>query len=462
LTTDVLADGDWKLVDRHGAIKQTPKILSVQYFELGGDQLDSDRSMWARTGDGWGLINADGAWNVPPKYQQVGQLIHGLAAVRLNNKWGYLSRSGDVAIETQFDEARAFSENRLAAVKVGNLWGYIDITGAAVIKPQFDRSEAFGGDGYAAVSTNNMWGMIDQSGRWIIEPLYDRISHDHKDIAWVETKGKLGAFDLSGRLIVAPQFSQLPALCEDGWIIGFADGHQLIVRDQRKPPMASNIELAGSNCEDPFRVREGGGFTFLDRNLQRISEKKFDAALLFSEHAAAVQVGGKFGYVDRDGRWTIEPRFDDAQAFRKGIAIVKVKDKFGYVRVDGTWLAEPEFEEAAPFEDGFAIVVRGGKRGVIDSKGAWVAATALRHFDSSLDKGLVPFSVAGQWGFADAAGAVVIEPRYDAVTPFSRGLAWTKSGGDWCPIDRQAHKIPKISCQGDMPKPSFALRSWPY
>ncbi len=60
-------------------------------------------------------------------------------------KWSYT-----VVAEPQFEDVRNFSEG-LAAVRVDGKWGYIDASGEMVIEPQFVLASDFSG-GIAAVT----------------------------------------------------------------------------------------------------------------------------------------------------------------------------------------------------------------------------------------------------------------------------------------------------------------------
>ena len=59
-----------------------------------------------------------------------------LYPVRLNGKFGYMDRSGKVAIQPQFDQASPFVDG-YGAVRLGKSWGYVDSQGRLAIAPQF-------------------------------------------------------------------------------------------------------------------------------------------------------------------------------------------------------------------------------------------------------------------------------------------------------------------------------------
>lgn len=63
--------------------------------------------------------------------------------------WGFIDRTGAMAIAPQFDDTFGFAEG-LAPAKVGDRWGFIDRTGKAVMAPRFDRVDEFS-DGMALV-----------------------------------------------------------------------------------------------------------------------------------------------------------------------------------------------------------------------------------------------------------------------------------------------------------------------
>src|SRR5262249_7984606 len=393
-----------------------------------------DSLMWAYSTSGWGLMKTDGVWVIPPKYEEVGSLAEGRAAVRFLGKWGYIDRTGTEVIAPAFDQAIHF-HNGMAAVLMACRWGYIDQTGKTVVQPQFSGAEIFADNGLALVRAGELSGLIDRFGAWVIEPHYQKIwrGQTDADIVWAEVGGKFGALDRSGRIIATPQFSQVGVVCDDGWVMGYSDGRPRIIRDLDKPIAMASGELSGLGCYSPFRIKNEGKFGFVDRQLRRITDVKFDDAYIFFERAAVVKLDGKFGYIRDDGTWLIEPRFEKAESFSSGAAVVSLGGEISYVKADGNLLIEPKFEEAEAVVPGFAIVNMNGKRGIIDATGAWVRDTASRHLSRApRGSGLVAIRSGTKWGFVDAGGVMVIEPKYDEVRPFERGISWVKVEGSWC------------------------------
>ena len=87
---------------------------------------------------------------------------------------GYVERdSEEERIPKQFEVAMRFSDG-LAAVRINGRFGYIDATGRVVIAPQFDAAGPFTGD-YAEVWLDGRSGAIDRTGRLVVPAQFDRL-----------------------------------------------------------------------------------------------------------------------------------------------------------------------------------------------------------------------------------------------------------------------------------------------
>ena len=86
-----------------------------------------------------------------------------------------------------------------------------------------------------------------------------------------------------------------------------------------------------------------------------------------------------------------------------------------------------------------------------DGTGAWVIEPKYDAVPYGFGSGLLPAYAGGKWGFIDITGKPVIEARFDEASHFERGVSWTRSGGEWCAVDRRGTRIPALSCQGAIP-----------
>src|SRR5262249_42922607 len=102
----------------------------------------------------------------------------GLAAARLNDKWGYIDQAGNWAIKPQFSLAKRFSEGLASVERInGQGWGYIDRAGHMVIGPKYETAGDFS-EGLAVVSGEDEddWTYIDRAGKAVFRT--------DKDASW--------------------------------------------------------------------------------------------------------------------------------------------------------------------------------------------------------------------------------------------------------------------------------------
>jgi hypothetical protein len=79
-----------------------------------------------------GFINKAGKVVVQPNFQYVSDFNNGLAAAKLNNKYGFIDKKGNFIVANEYDDAKDF-ENGLSVVNKGNQYGAIDAKGAVVV-----------------------------------------------------------------------------------------------------------------------------------------------------------------------------------------------------------------------------------------------------------------------------------------------------------------------------------------
>jgi len=120
-------------------------------------------------------------------------------------KWGYKNKSGEIAINAQFDGTDMFKDG-MATVKNGDKWGVIDKKGDFVINPQYDHLQC-DGDGLFLVRVGKKYGWINKKGEIIINPQFDYAFVFGKNkLAPVQIGQKTGYIDKKGQIVINPQF----------------------------------------------------------------------------------------------------------------------------------------------------------------------------------------------------------------------------------------------------------------
>ena len=162
------ADKKNGFINTKGEVVIPAKFLAVGYFVNG--------LAWARDLDKKiGYINTKGEWIIEPKFQSTKDFdkTSGLARVKINDKWAYTNKAGEI---TNVDDTEAWGDfnEGLAKGKKGGKTGYYDSKGAWVIEPKYEGGRDFK-NGFAAIKLNGKWGFINNKGEIVVEPQFSGI-----------------------------------------------------------------------------------------------------------------------------------------------------------------------------------------------------------------------------------------------------------------------------------------------
>jgi len=158
-------NGKIGFINTKGEVVIDPQFLSTGYFING--------VAWAKNeSKELGYINKTGEWVIDAKFMAGKNFdpISGLARVKYNDQWAYVTMSGDIKMIKDTDVWGDFNNGLAKGRKDGKL-GFFDKTGAFVIEPKFEGVRNFK-NGFAAAKLNGKWGMINAKGEWIIQPEY--------------------------------------------------------------------------------------------------------------------------------------------------------------------------------------------------------------------------------------------------------------------------------------------------
>jgi hypothetical protein len=326
---------------------------------------------------------------IPPIFENATYFSEGLAAVKINHKWGFIDKTGKIVIEPQFNfwQAQfnsAFSDG-LVAVNFNNgkdesfkqdgnnvsnvKWGFADKKGRLVIPPKFEGdyfqpprfteglapvifSSMFPGS-QSFVGIGAKFGYIDKTGEYVIKPIYDKAINFQEGLAAVTVDGKEGFINTKGEVVI-PLIYKLA--------LSFENGYAIVVMNDK--------------------------YSFIDKSGNNPFNKQFDSLSEFSDGLARFEEGGKYGFIDINGNVVIKPFITPGSVidwiggneFSEGLCAVKFgydpnkKDefdngKYGYINKTGKVVINPIFNSANGFKNGRAVVAIDGKSFLIDKSG---------------------------------------------------------------------------------------------
>jgi len=122
------------------------------------------------TADGqWGFLKKTGEVAIAPQFSDAQPFANGLARVQKNGRFGFINKSGQVIIPIQYEATHEmFQENLVGArLQSSGKWGYLNASGEWAIAPQFQAVEAFWQRMARVTNTNNtrsQWSTINQLG----------------------------------------------------------------------------------------------------------------------------------------------------------------------------------------------------------------------------------------------------------------------------------------------------------
>jgi hypothetical protein len=436
----------WGYVDHTGRVIIQPIYDEAAEFAGGLARVATFRdSSWDATFGGYtggarfyGFIEPSGAMAFPQKILGTTPFSDGAAVIKLPSgglcsdcyDYRIMRRDGSF-LPGRFDLASSMADGT-AVVNVGQRSYVIGRDGAPLV--ELDHSYVRGPDLDGPRPPRVQLGFIDATGSVAIAHRYPTAQPFSEGLAFVEGRWEgrtreRGYIDRRGALVVPLREGISQAL-----------------------PFTEGLALVAESSQGSLR------WGFMDRTGEVVIAALYANAAPFAGGLAAVKLSGDvnangWGYIDRSGAAAIAPRFRGAGSFSEGLAYVEwvttkgfllggVIDRQGRVVVDKPFVPElsralfgaPSLEQYRQrrdvrFGEGLIPVIEAGFRGWANGRGGGtVSGERFAHL-GLFTEGRAPVLVqagprdSALWGFVDPRGALVVEPRYARVQPFSEGLA---------------------------------------
>lgn len=284
-------------------------------------------------------------------------------------------------------------------------WGYINTKGEMIIKPQFEEIDLYGfaSNGMSAFKQGEKWGYINTKGETVIKPQFDEAyQFSSYGLALIETNNddnqsinssKSGYIDSIGNIVIKPQFKKSYDFQPNGLAI----------------------------FEKYYRINEYGFNT-------------------------------SSGLIDSLGNVIVEPIFHSISNFNiEQLCIVTQKTTMRNGIMDNKgkilfWLPQ-NFSFVGTTDEifdsnGLAKVQRDDGTGNYDTmcyvnKTGSLVGREMQNIEFQDGNKIGKFQKNEKWGYVDASGKVIIEPKFDEVEHFDKyGMALVKNGNEWGYINK--------------------------
>lgn len=296
----------------------------------------------------WGFINLNGELVIPFEYDEIQNFQNNLAGVKKSNKWGFINKKGQLIIPLKYEEVASFHEG-LAAVKLNNKWGYINTSGNSVISHKYTPSEYdqpqdhYFKNGYAVEKiNNNCWVLVDKQGNET--KLEGWCEHDSEGLFRYLRNNKYGFINNKGYEVIKPIYD---------FVNPFDGGYSVVELNEKMGIIdkAGNVVVPIKYENAHSEVSPGG--------------------------IAMMRLNGKSGLIDLNGKILLPFIYANIYLDKKGstdlIAVRSAETgKWGYVNKNNNTVIPFKYQREGYFVDGFAEVTINNKSGVIDKSGKTV------------------------------------------------------------------------------------------
>ena len=365
-----------------------------------------------------GIVNDKFNLLWPLEYDYIGPMIHGMAVVSKNRKYGLLREDQSVVIDLAFDSLIVHGNIvRARHQEQGKkVWDLYDTVGVRKTTTSYDWIGSTNGN-FFPVRKNGFAGGVDRLGKERIACVYDSLLGANDEFCAVKFKGLYGIITKDDQWRVLPQKNPIQLLSGDRHLE--MQGPLLIMKD-----LEGHILYFTDNFVAIYpnylleRLRDGTQkeINYYGQILKRTSPTAVPAEQLFqeSEGLRAIKHDGKFGFVDNRGRLRIANRYEAVGDFHDGLAPVRLLGKWGFINVSDQIVIQPTFDRIVGMWSGVIQVSRKEKSGLIDRAGNVLLELRYDSIQRLPDRN---FLIAQNKlkGLARYDGKVLIEPRFDSL-----------------------------------------------
>lgn len=462
--------------------------------------------IWFAQGRKYGLLDTLGNIIAPAKFFQIKPFHENRAAVKLN-LWGFVNTNGKIVIPTNYQEVTDFSEGK-AGVFNGQYWTFIDRRGKQLTRQKYEAVKNFhegccpvkrkGGwflidtmykkmfrnyfEDIKNVSENiaparmlNKWGLIDRKGKWILPANFEDIEPFSEGIAVAKKEGyvliqreDLSLWRLSADIekVLSCKNGYIPYKFNQKWGFMNKKGEAVIPAQYDTVHYFANGLACVKQNEKWACINSVNQVVIPFREVKQVSSFCEDVqyALLNTREDNLPA----FGIIDTSGKVLSEFIYSDIKVYKEHIFLKK--DGYWYKRtgknlelVQQTIFPPKDSvsETVLPYEitrieNGLKWNIKNlGLDFVFDTYAQaklWLDSIEKKPKSENLKKystiayyeGIGVIKVKGKFGCIDSIGNLIVEPKYDEITPFKNGFAMVRIGNFWGMINRKGKEV--ISC----------------
>jgi hypothetical protein len=331
----------------------------------------------------YGYKNDKGQIKIKSQFIWADTLVNNRALIRMDDgKFAIINETGLILKKLPYPIVKPFKED-LALVKLENKYGYINRQGNVVIEIKYYQAHYFS-NGFAVVcplkdGSNNADVVINKKGDVVFDfqknemssvPFFEFFSEDLIGFMKNEDR-KMGFMNTKFEEVISPQFEYVEFF-KEGYVKCLDKNNFYLVNKKGKSILSQNYTWAEPFSEGLACVAKGtANYGFVDTKGNITIPLIYQFATRFSEGLAPVKKDNKWGYINKKNEPLIPFQYDFAWSFEDGIAMVELDKKANtrqYINKEGKSISDI-YDGSFGFFGGLANVQKKGKYGSINKKG---------------------------------------------------------------------------------------------
>ncbi len=313
---------------------------------------------------------------VPFKYDAILEFDHGLAPVRVGEKWGYINKTGNEVVGLIYGPGYhgKTSEGLTWQMKDGKA-GFIDTMGKIAIPFIYDLGTQFL-NGFAQVRKSGKWIYIDHQGKELDLPNFDYVGPFFEGLSAVKLKQKTGFIDTTGKLVIPITFDNA-AFFHDG-MAGFMKNDKWGYINTKGDIVIKPKYHFGGEFQDGFaNIQIDEDWVMINKKGKKVSSGEFDYIIRVDKGLYIIKRKWISGLMDNKGKKIIPMKYRYVSYVGNGLFIMSIDGKSGVIDCS-TWYLNKTVKSLIPFnydsievcsQQGLFYARRLGKYGYIDLKG---------------------------------------------------------------------------------------------
>jgi hypothetical protein len=323
-------------------------------------------------GSKFGIINKNGNFLVPLKFDGIGEIKDSFVEVSLNDAWGLMKLNGKLIIDIKYEDL--FHLCSYVFFKENGKWGLMDLNKKILIKPKYEAISRVENANFIKMKIDEKWGLMNCNGKEILKNEFDNINYLGDGYFLAEKNNLKGVFDSLGKLIIDIKYKD----------ISYSDGK--------------------------FILYDGDYWEF--KNI-KFNYLEFVNGLLLAKK------DGFFGIIDTNGIKLLDFYYDS----------IKVFNNFILSKKGNYWtLFNTKFEEISENIDSFVVFEnflkfrKFGKWGLISKDGNLLLDAEFDYIDDLDDNKIIRIVKDGYFGLFDLNKGIIVKPKYKFIYRFYKNV----------------------------------------